>query len=39
MKGVKKLHESGVVHRDFKLSRMFLSDDGVYKLGLATFNF
>jgi serine/threonine protein kinase len=34
MKGLKKLHEEKIVHRDLKGSNIFLSVDGIYKLGL-----
>jgi NIMA (never in mitosis gene a)-related kinase len=34
MKGLKKLHEENIVHRDLKPSNIFLTENGVYKLGL-----
>jgi translation initiation factor 2-alpha kinase 3 len=34
MKGLKKLHEENFVHRDLKPSNIFLTENGVYKLGL-----
>jgi NIMA (never in mitosis gene a)-related kinase len=37
MKGLKKLHDEKIIHRDLKPSNIFLSEDGVYKLGLFYF--
>jgi serine/threonine protein kinase len=34
MKGLKKLHEEKIVHRDLKASNIFVTADGIYKLGL-----
>jgi serine/threonine protein kinase len=34
MKGLKKLHEEKIVHGDLKASNIFVTTDGIYKLGL-----
>jgi serine/threonine protein kinase len=34
MKALKKLHEEKIVHRDLKASNIFITADGIYKLGL-----
>jgi serine/threonine protein kinase len=34
MKGLKRLHEEKIVHRDLKASNKFVTADGIYKLGL-----
>ena len=31
--GLKSLHQKKVLHRDIKAANIFISDDGVYKLG------
>jgi serine/threonine protein kinase len=32
--GLKELHSQKIVHRDLKPSNIFLSEGGIYKLGL-----
>jgi serine/threonine protein kinase len=34
MKGLKKLHSEKIVHCDLKASNIFVTLDGIYKLGL-----
>jgi serine/threonine protein kinase len=34
MKGLKRLHEERIIHRDLKPSNIFVTEDGIYKLGL-----
>lgn len=31
--GIKSAHEKGFIHRDIKPANLFVSDDGIYKLG------
>jgi serine/threonine protein kinase len=39
MNGLKDIHEEGLAHRDLKPSNIFLSENGIYKLGLTFFFF
>jgi len=32
-KGLKVLHDMKILHRDLKCANIFVSDDGLYKLG------
>lgn len=32
-RGLKTLHDANVVHRDLKCANVFLSNDGIFKLG------
>jgi serine/threonine protein kinase len=34
MKGLKELHDEKIIHRDLKPSNIFISDEGIYKLGI-----
>jgi serine/threonine protein kinase len=34
MNGLKKLHNEKIVHRNLKPSNIYLSENGIYKLGL-----
>jgi serine/threonine protein kinase len=34
MKGLKQLHKEKIIHRDLKPSNIFLTENGVYKLGI-----
>jgi serine/threonine protein kinase len=34
MRGLKELHDEKIIHRDLKPSNVFISDEGVYKLGI-----
>jgi serine/threonine protein kinase len=32
--GLKELHKANIVHRDLKPSNIFLSSDGIFKIGI-----
>jgi mitosis inhibitor protein kinase SWE1 len=34
MNGLKKLHDEEIIHRDLKPSNIFISKDGIYKIGI-----
>jgi serine/threonine protein kinase len=39
MNGLKVLHDKKLTHRDLKLSNIFLSESGIYKIGIKIYLF